>query len=531
MAVPKTMRAVLLAIGVSIACGFTSTISSRSILLPRSLATVPRSRDHLIGTASRHIGRSTSLRSSKASESTQSFKLPFDKALVKSIVSTGAFIVLDLVFRRLFTRLQLTFPSSLAGCAALFAFLLAIGEKAAAPVFKNLEPGANLLAKWLPVFFVPSLVTLPLADPLSSAVELLKVAAVVVGGFLFTLLTTSYSVVLVRKFKSASEKKESVKEAEKLMEDASDVVADAASSITAAAEDFADKRGATPKLFSDELFTTLSVLTGASAVGAVTGALLGNPRIGKPLTRLFMLFTTLTSYVAGARFPKPITKLLHPLVTCTALTWTAASAFAAITGHSLRHTLKAYRKGTLSLSRMGAGDLLLYMLGPAVVSLAISMYSRRRLMRDNVKEVGTAVGVSTVGGIFGTALAVRLLDIGSPFLRLSLLSRNITSPLAMAIAGILGADVSLAVSMVVVTGLIGANFGASILDAFRIKDPVARGLGIGAAAHGLGTAAFTNERDAFPFAAIAMALTASAATVTVSIPFLRKMILQLALDF
>jgi len=99
----------------------------------------------------------------------------------------------------------------------------------------------------------------------------------------------------------------------------------------------------------------------------------------------------------------------------------------------------------------------------------------------------------------------------------------------MAIAGILGADASLAVSMVVVTGLIGANFGASILDAFGVKSAVARGLGIGAAAHGLGTAAFANEKDAFPFAAIAMALTASACTVLVSLPVIKSALLKIAL--
>jgi putative effector of murein hydrolase len=157
------------------------------------------------------------------------------------------------------------------------------------------------------------------------------------------------------------------------------------------------------------------------------------------------------------------------------------------------------------------------------------MYEKRRLMRQNLKEVAAAVGVSTAFGIFGTALLVRLLQIASPSLRLALLSRNITSPLAMSIAAILGADVSLAVSAVVLTGIFGANFGSSILNAFGVRDPVARGLGIGAAAHGLGTASFVNEKDAFPFAAIAMALTATAATVTVSIPLLRRIILQLAL--
>jgi putative effector of murein hydrolase len=173
--------------------------------------------------------------------------------------------------------------------------------------------------------------------------------------------------------------------------------------------------------------------------------------------------------------------------------------------------------------------VLLFLLGPAVLSLACQIYDRRLLMKENLAEVVAAVGVSSFGGVFGTAAAVRALALASPYLRLSLLSRNITSPLAMAIAGILGADASLAVTIVVITGLIGANFGASILDKFGITDAVARGLGIGAAAHGLGTAAFVEEEDAFPFAAIAMALTASASTVIVSIPVFKRIVLQLAL--
>ncbi len=96
-------------------------------------------------------------------------------------------------------------------------------------------------------------------------------------------------------------------------------------------------------------------------------------------------------------------------------------------------------------------------------------------------------------------------------------------------ASILGADVSLAVTIVVLTGLFGANFGASILDAAGITDAVARGLGIGAAAHGLGTAAFASEKDAFPFAAIGMALTASACTVLVSLPWVKKSVLSLVI--
>jgi len=227
--------------------------------------------------------------------------------------------------------------------------------------------------------------------------------------------------------------------------------------------------------------------------------------------------------------PKSFTKVVHPLVTCTGLTWVASKLLALLTGSTFISILQSYKAGTLSLQSAGAGDVLLFLLGPAVVALSCQMYGRKQLMRENIPEVGISTLVSSLGGLYGTAAAVRLLGIANPTIRLSLLSRNITSPLAMAIASILGADVSLAVTIVVLTGLFGANFGASILDAVGIKDAVARGLGIGAAAHGLGTAAFANEKDAFPFAAIAMALTASACTISVSVPAVKKSVLKLAL--
>ena len=205
-----------------------------------------------------------------------------------------------------------------------------------------------------------------------------------------------------------------------------------------------------------------------------------------------------------------------------------------LTGLAFRTILQTYyRTGSFSFTKVsGAGDVLLFLLGPAVVSLAMSMYDKRKLMKDNFAQVVTGIAVSSLGGLFGTAAVVRLVGIASGFARISLLSRNITSPLAMAISSILlgvGADVSLAVSFVVVTGLIGANFGARILTAFGIANPVARGLGMGAAAHGLGTAAIVDEDEAFPFAAIGMALTASLCTVLVSIESVRKLVLKLAL--
>ncbi|KAL7579221.1 hypothetical protein ACA910_011383 [Epithemia clementina (nom. ined.)] len=571
--------------------------------------------------------------------------------LLKRITSIPIFSAillfgLDWIFKTVFNWSNLTFPSSLAGCGALLMWMLLLSPSSAATALAMLQPGATLLAKWLPVFFVPSLVTLPLSAGLGSVMEWIKVGTVVVGGFFFTLLTTAFSVIFVGRITALFDAKNKAKtdstttgSKETIDADAATKKANskAASSTTSSAATSAkspvldavvvwddqttdapseeendndsndnnsdddkeyaeemdrslmEKSAATdsnattiavdtmlvnassshPKAvvaasssnstttattmipvttklsssstttsittaaqkgpFSNRLFYGLVALSGASGVAATAASFLRLPTF-RPITTIFFLLTTLSSFVYGTRLPKQFTKYVHPLLTCTAVTWTTLISFGVLTGRgSFRSMLRRYRTGRLSAP--GAGDLLLYCLGPAVVSLAVSMYERRKLMRDNLPQVGAAIATSTIGGVFGTAALVRWLEIGDPTIRLALLSRNITSPLAMAIASILGADVSLAVSMVVVTGLIGANFGASILDALGIRNAVARGMGIGAAAHGLGTAAIVNEPDAFPFAAIAMALTASAATVTVSIPLFRRMVLELALGW
>mmetsp|Transcript_11520 Transcript_11520/g.25826 ORF Transcript_11520/g.25826 Transcript_11520/m.25826 type:complete len:526 (-) Transcript_11520:57-1634(-) len=431
----------------------------------------------------------------------------------QKVASTSLLIVMDVAIRRLFKRYAIAFPSSLAGCGFLFATLLsvnAIKPEWGDSAYNVLSPGAAVLAKWLPVFFVPSLVTLPLAQSLGNGVELAKVAAVIVGGFFFTLFTTAGSVLAVRKLQGST----------------------GSVSQSSVEEVTQEKQTPSPsppaKAFSDSTSIGLAALAATSGALAVVATRAGSS-IANPLQSAYMLFTTLASFVFGARLPKKFTKIVHPLVTCTSLTWLGAKLLALATGGTFLSILQSYKAATLAPMLAGAGDVLLFMLGPAVVALACQMYDRKKLMRENILEVGTSVGVSAFGGLFGTAAMVRLLGIANPTIRLCLLSRNITSPLAMAIASILGADVSLAVSMVVITGLIGANFGASILDAAGINDAVARGLGIGAAAHGLGTAAFANEKDAFPFAAIGMALTGALTTVLVSLPALKKAVLSLAL--
>jgi putative effector of murein hydrolase LrgA (UPF0299 family) len=104
-----------------------------------------------------------------ASTTASTSEEPKSPTISTSIISASALVVLDIAFRRLFQRLAISFPSSLGGCCALFLTLLTLpfGQD----LFNVLSPGAALLAKWLPVFFVPSLITLPLVGSVGSAAE------------------------------------------------------------------------------------------------------------------------------------------------------------------------------------------------------------------------------------------------------------------------------------------------------------------------------------------------------------------------
>ena len=81
----------------------------------------------------------------------------------------------------------------------------------------------------------------------------------------------------------------------------------------------------------------------------------------------------------------------------------------------------------------------------------------------------------------------------------------------MAIAPQIGGIPSRAAIFSVLTGMIGAAFGPSLLNRLNVEDHMQRGLAMGTASHGQGTARILQEsEEAGAFSALAMGLTALA---------------------
>ena len=133
------------------------------------------------------------------------------------------------------------------------------------------------------------------------------------------------------------------------------------------------------------------------------------------------------------------------------------------------------------------GDYIHLMLGPATTCMAVSIYSQRELLKNNLIPV--LVGcVAGVLASFGSIVVMSKLFGLDKAMMMSLLPKSVTNPIATAISQDQGGIVSITVAAVIVTGTMGNLTAPLLVKLFRIKDPMAAGLGIGACSHAVGTA-------------------------------------------
>ncbi|HZF75891.1 MAG TPA: LrgB family protein [Acetobacteraceae bacterium] len=151
-----------------------------------------------------------------------------------------------------------------------------------------------------------------------------------------------------------------------------------------------------------------------------------------------------------------------------------------------------------------------FLLGPATVALAVPLYRQWQVVRRSALAATLSV---VLGGAFaaGVGIALALALDAAPEVTASLAPRSVTTPVAMGIAERIGGLPSLTAAVVILSGVVGAALGPVVLDLVRVRDWRARGLAIGTAAHGIGTArALSVNATAGAFSGLAMGLNALA---------------------
>ncbi len=149
-----------------------------------------------------------------------------------------------------------------------------------------------------------------------------------------------------------------------------------------------------------------------------------------------------------------------------------------------------------------------WLLGPAVVAMAVPIFQLRRVVQTNRRTLATVVPLGMVFAILTTTGMLTWFGRARPVVAAGAL-KSITSPVAYRLALGSGVPLDATLAGVLIAGMLGATLGPSALRWMRVRDERAVGLALGASAHGIGVArAVEISRTAGAFASIAMSGTA-----------------------
>lgn len=186
---------------------------------------------------------------------------------------------------------------------------------------------------------------------------------------------------------------------------------------------------------------------------------------------VFLLILTILAYLGSLWvYRKLKSQLLHPLITSTLAIIIFLMVFDVDYG---RFKL--------------ATELIDMLLGPSVVALGWLLAKYVKHLRANAISILTSITIGSLVGILSVVGIMRLFGTSSA-MEASIVPKSVTTPIAMQIAEQSGGISSLTAVVVILVGILGSIIAPPILKAMGISSPIARGLALGAAAHGVGTA-------------------------------------------
>lgn len=194
--------------------------------------------------------------------------------------------------------------------------------------------------------------------------------------------------------------------------------------------------------------------------------------------------------------------LLHPVLTTIGVIITVLSL--------LKVEYDSFRQGSALID---------FMLGPSVVALGYALYEQVNHIRKHLLSMLTAIISGSIIGIISVALIARWMGADEAIVA-SLEPKSVTNPIAISIAERFGGIPPLTAVIVVAVGIFGGIVGPFILQKMGIESKIAKGLAMGSAAHGLGTARAI-EMGAIEGAISGLAIGLMGAATAVFVPIIR----------
>lgn len=131
------------------------------------------------------------------------------------------------------------------------------------------------------------------------------------------------------------------------------------------------------------------------------------------------------------------------------------------------------------------GKMISFFLDPATVAFAIPLYKKRDVLKKYALEIMMSLTIGTALAVLMIVVTGKLMNIHEDII-LAILPQAATTAIAVPIAQSIGGIQSITAFAVIFTAVLIYALGKNFIKWFNIKNPISRGLALGASGHALG---------------------------------------------
>ena len=132
------------------------------------------------------------------------------------------------------------------------------------------------------------------------------------------------------------------------------------------------------------------------------------------------------------------------------------------------------------------GEIINMFLAPATSCLAVAIYAKIKILKQYWLPILVGCTMGSAASMLSVYGLCRLFGLDES-LTVSLLPKSVTTPVAVSIAESAGGVVPITVVAVIGTGILGSMIAPLLMRIFKVTEPMAAGLAIGASSHAVGT--------------------------------------------
>ncbi len=131
------------------------------------------------------------------------------------------------------------------------------------------------------------------------------------------------------------------------------------------------------------------------------------------------------------------------------------------------------------------GKMISFFLDPATVAFAIPLYKKRDVLKKYGLEIIMSLTIGTSVALFVIIITGKLMGVYNDII-LAILPQAATTAIAVPISKSIGGVQSITAFAVIFTAVLIYALGKNLIQFMNIKNPISRGLALGASGHALG---------------------------------------------